>query len=129
MLLLVNGFVRSEAALATDLQAAADVSGESIEHGGMSYGRMLARLADAQRFPAIHRLIASGVFDQPGDANADFDFGLQRILDGVEALVRARQSGSPPATRAAPRAPRGKKSRAKAPTPAQGRKGRAPRER
>ena len=56
-----------------------------------SYGRTLASLVDAKRFPALTATIGSGMFDQVGDVNEDFDFGLARILDGVDVLVRARR--------------------------------------
>jgi Tetracyclin repressor-like, C-terminal domain len=63
------------------------------------YGRLLARLTDPERFPALHAVIEAGVLDEPEspeDPDADFDFGLERVLDGVEALVRARAPGQPP---------------------------------
>ena len=93
VLLLVNGFVRNEAILAADLDAAARAAEGSPDDVGAVYGVLLGRLVDAERFPAIHALLASGAFDQPGDADTSFVFGLERILDGVEVLVRAR-SGS-----------------------------------
>jgi hypothetical protein len=57
------------------------------------YGRMLDRLIDAERFPAPAELTAAGIFgseDAAGDN--DFDFGLARIVAGVEALLRGRSS-------------------------------------
>jgi len=56
------------------------------------YGLVLEALVDAERFPALCRLIEAGVFragDDEGDATS-FEFGLTRLLDGVEALVRSR---------------------------------------
>jgi AcrR family transcriptional regulator len=91
-LLLVNGFVRNEALLASDIQAAAAARGATVDAASASYGRTLAELVDARRFPALSATIASGVFDRIGDVNEDFDFGLSRILDGVEVLVRARRA-------------------------------------
>jgi hypothetical protein len=44
-------------------------------------------------------VIKAGVLDapeSPEDPDADFDFGLERILDGVAVLVRARTAGQPP---------------------------------
>jgi AcrR family transcriptional regulator len=89
VLLLVNGFVRNEALLAADIQAAVRASG-SAQTINASYGTLLAGLVDTQRFPAISALIASGVFDDPGVPDAEFDFGLERILEGVATLVRDR---------------------------------------
>ena len=34
----------------------------------------------------------SGGFNEPED---DFEFGLERVLDGIEALVHERQSADP----------------------------------
>jgi tetracycline repressor-like protein len=63
------------------------------------YGRTLARLVDAERFPALAELIAAGTFDASGkdvEGAADFDFGLARMLDGVERLVRSRPTPAAP---------------------------------
>jgi hypothetical protein len=58
----------------------------------VAYGRMLARLIDGERFPALAEVSAAGVFGAGGgEPGADFDFGLARILDGVEALCNPRQ--------------------------------------
>ncbi|HVQ29765.1 MAG TPA: TetR/AcrR family transcriptional regulator, partial [Vicinamibacteria bacterium] len=55
------------------------------------YGRMLARLIDHERFPALAEVSAAGVFGAgDGDGATDFDFGLSRILAGVDALLRGR---------------------------------------
>jgi AcrR family transcriptional regulator len=81
--LLVSGFVRNDATLTADFAAAA--GGEPVMPG---YGRLLARLTDAAGYPALHRAIASGALDDEDDIDAEFGFGLQRILDGTEALIR-----------------------------------------
>jgi len=78
VLLLVNGFVRHDAVFNADIARGAQAS---------PYGPLLASLTTADRFPAIHDVIASGVFDRPGDPGEDFDFGLERVLDGIAALV------------------------------------------
>lgn len=87
VLLLVNGFVRNEALLQVDLQMAAG-AGSTVAAATSSYGKQLSRLVDSQRFPAISAVIAAGVFDGADDPDADFNFGLERILDGVAALAR-----------------------------------------
>ena len=43
-----------------------------------------------ERFPAIHAVLAARAFDPPGTTADDVQFGLDRILDGIEVLVRAR---------------------------------------
>jgi AcrR family transcriptional regulator len=89
-LLLVNGFVRNHATLESDLLIAARASGVSPETVGANYGAMLARLTDAERFPALHALLAARVFSGDAPIRDDFQFGLDRILDGIDVLVRAR---------------------------------------
>jgi Tetracyclin repressor-like, C-terminal domain/Bacterial regulatory proteins, tetR family len=43
---------------------------------------------DVERFPTLTQIYESGGFDKPED---DFQFGLQRVLDGIEALVEERR--------------------------------------
>jgi hypothetical protein len=60
---------------------------------------VVTRLADPERYPAVTRAVAAGVFDDPGGgAEADLDFpedefrfGLHRILDGLAVLDRSRR--------------------------------------
>lgn len=77
------------ARLSTDLGPAA--SGDAVA----AYSTLLSGLVDAQRFPALRKAIDAGAFDYPSDATEeerqfDYSFGLDRILDGVEALIRRR---------------------------------------
>jgi hypothetical protein len=57
-----------------------------------SYGRLLARLTDPERFPALRAVLASGAFDEPDEADYDFAFGLERVLDGIETLIDRRRT-------------------------------------
>ena len=87
--LLLSGFVWRESNLAVDIEAA--VASDNKWHNvAMNYGRALAKLIDEERFPAVSAMIGSGIFDEVGDPDYEFDFGLERILDGIEVLVHAR---------------------------------------
>ena len=54
-----------------------------------------------ERFPTLTRLAADGGFDVPPETENynvrfivdDFEFGLQRLLDGIEAYVGRRAPG------------------------------------
>jgi AcrR family transcriptional regulator len=94
VMLLLTGFVRGQAALQVDL-AAAQASGAAPPDPEMmgSFGRLMARLLDPDRFPALHAVIAAGVFDEPDDGDYDFVFGLERVLDGIETLIDRRRTG------------------------------------
>ena len=63
VILLISGYVRNEASTNADIQAAIRASGAAPDEWMSAYGRLLAKLADPERFPAITRFIASGVFE------------------------------------------------------------------
>jgi AcrR family transcriptional regulator len=81
VMLLLSGFVRSEATLVADMTAAAQP--EIM----VPWGQLLGELTDEDRFPALRAALASGAFDQDDDPDEEFVFGLERILDGIGVLV------------------------------------------
>jgi AcrR family transcriptional regulator len=98
VLTLLSGYVRHSTLLALDLGGGRERSRRASEAAERHYGRTMAALVDAGRYPETAKLLASGVFERPparqdSQADPDFDFGLERILDGVEAVVEPRKSG------------------------------------
>ena len=87
VILLLSGYVRNLATTEADIAAAVVASGLDMDEWMASYPRMLGRLADPRRFPALTAFIAAGVFDAADDPDDEFVFGLDRILDGVGVLV------------------------------------------
>ncbi|WP_067966658.1 TetR/AcrR family transcriptional regulator [Nocardiopsis trehalosi] len=98
----LNGAVRELARIHGDIAAA---HGDGVERAERAYGDALRRVATADAYPSIARIVADGVFDPPPaadprpdpdpEADADIVFGLRRLLDGIEGHVRAR--GAAPA--------------------------------
>jgi AcrR family transcriptional regulator len=84
--LLVSGFVRNEEMLVADLLAGS--AGEPVMPG---YGTLLGKLLGPDQHPALQRAIASGVLDDDDDIEVEFEFGIERILDGIAALVASKQ--------------------------------------
>lgn len=84
VVLLVSGFVWRDTMVEVDLAAGAAAAGGDPMAG---YSQILAKLADPQRFPEVHKLIAEGAFDEDDNPDESFTFGLERVLDGIEALV------------------------------------------
>lgn len=90
---LVSGFVRQEARLTSDLDAAARASGADGGATMAAYSKLLATLTDPERFPEITTLLNSGALYEPEGPDDDFGFGLERVLDGVAVLIGERRPG------------------------------------
>jgi AcrR family transcriptional regulator len=87
VILLLSGYVRNLAVTETDVAAAIRDSGLGPDAWMARYGTMLRELTDAERFPALAEFLNAGVFDIADAPEDEFVFGLERILDGVAALI------------------------------------------
>ncbi|WP_238429514.1 TetR/AcrR family transcriptional regulator [Frankia nepalensis] len=104
-ILALSIYAMAAAQLTTDIAAAADARAAQGTSES-DYGAVLARLLDAERFPALHAIAASGEIEpspSPSgnsvaeELHGEFHFGLARLLDGVEALLRSRAAPTGPA--------------------------------
>ena len=86
VMLLLSGYVRNDATLMADIGAGAAAAG--TEEVMPAWAGQLRRLTDPERFPALHAALASEAFTRDDDPDDEFTFGLERLLDGVDALVR-----------------------------------------
>ncbi len=93
--LLLATFVRTQAQLVRDIVAA--MAADATEQ---PWSAVVTRLADPERYPAVAKVIAAGVFDDdatpPGQGEQafpddEYSFGLERILDGLDALDHTRR--------------------------------------
>lgn len=65
---------------------------------GLDVPGILGLLVTEERFPHLHRILQSGAYtdnDPPGQEHDDFDFGLERILDGIAHLIAQREADGP----------------------------------
>jgi AcrR family transcriptional regulator len=85
VILLVSGYVRNEVTLMADVGAAA-ASGET--NAPAAWSRLITRVTDAERFPALHRALESGALEEVDAPDEGFGWRLERLLDGVDVLVR-----------------------------------------
>jgi AcrR family transcriptional regulator len=90
IMLLLTGFVRNAAMLEADIGAAIRSGDQATLELMAGYGRLLKRLTDPAAFPALHAVIDAGVFEMDDEPDDEFSFGLARVLDGVDALIRDR---------------------------------------
>jgi hypothetical protein len=92
VVILVDGYVRGMAQQFVDAAQAAERTGVSDEQFWTAAGTALETAMRDDRYPLLSKVASAGVFDQTEDDL--FEFGLQRVLDGVEALVEARADGA-----------------------------------
>ncbi|MFD0023387.1 TetR/AcrR family transcriptional regulator [Streptomyces sp. NPDC058382] len=91
VILLVSGFVRNEALLMSDLDGVVEARGVPVREVVEGCSRTLDRLVDPGRHPALSRLMATGAIWAPNDPEHEFRFGLERLLDGIDVLIRERE--------------------------------------
>jgi AcrR family transcriptional regulator len=110
----VSSYVRGAAKAVADARASERATGMSDDEWWEVRSALLEEFGDfdwAERFPTTARLAAEHAFEQlhrePDDptpymereALDDFEFGLARLLDGVEALIERRQREQRAATK------------------------------
>lgn len=89
---LVAGFVHGTARGAVEAAQAESRTGLSDEQWWAAHAPFFNRIADVERFPTAARVgQATGeALGAAYSAEHAFEFGLQRVLDGIEALVSGR---------------------------------------
>lgn len=85
---LLSGYARGAAQVSVGLTQSEPHTGTSPEQWGPVFAGLLKRVVEDRRFPELSGIIASGTFGGPGDSSEDFEFGLQRVLDGIEVFIR-----------------------------------------
>lgn len=95
---LVADYTRGAAQTAVGAAKAEQRTGVSDEEWWKAREPLFDKYFDPDRFPTVTRVAAQGGFEQPaGDggyieawARESFEFGLRRLLDGLEAFVKVR---------------------------------------
>lgn len=102
--LTLMAYVRGQAQLAISLTTVARNTGIGYEEWGPLYAEVLDRFVTAEEYPTLAAVAASGALTggmgstdspEPGgaggadgdidEADRDFEFGMQRVLDGIQA--------------------------------------------
>lgn len=94
---LLTGFVAGAARGALDAAQATERTGMTDEAWWAASAPLLAKLFDAERYPTAARVgPVAGAEYGAGDPQHNFEFGLSRVLDGIDVLIsqRAHQAGS-----------------------------------
>lgn len=107
VVMLVNNYVRGASQLALGDARGQRGTGLGEAEWAAVFASLLARAAADGRYPTLGGILAAGAAGgaeaeaeaEAGGANgaetdADFEFGLMRVLDGIEALIEARAAGA-----------------------------------
>lgn len=89
---LITGFVHGTARGAVESAQAERVTGISDEQWWAAHAPFLSRIADATRYPTASRVgqAAGEELNAAYSPEHAFEFGLRRVLDGIEALIDQR---------------------------------------
>ena len=91
VLILLSGYVRTQAAQELAFQEGARITGVEPEEWSRVYAEMLRKVVEEGEHPALARIVESGVFDVPVQGpDEDFEYGLTLLLDGIEAMINSR---------------------------------------
>lgn len=93
VLTLVLGHVRAATRVTVDADRTRRSTGLTDEQWWQAAAPFLARVLDPARFPTAARVgtAAGQAHGAAHDGDHAFTFGLDRVLDGIDALVRSRQ--------------------------------------
>ncbi|MEV4833710.1 TetR/AcrR family transcriptional regulator C-terminal domain-containing protein [Nonomuraea sp. NPDC049486] len=96
---LITGFVHGTARGAVEAAQAESQTGMSDEQWWAAHAPFFSRIADPSRFPTAARVgqAAGETLGAAYSADHAFEFGLQRVLDGIQALIDNR-TPQPPET-------------------------------
>jgi AcrR family transcriptional regulator len=89
VVLAVIAQVRWEGAVQRGTRAAAEAAGKSSDELDLGAAAVLGELVQSTQFPQVHAAMLEGVFSPVPNGNP-FTFGLERVLDGVEAYLAGR---------------------------------------
>lgn len=96
VLTLVLGYVQGAARSAVEASQAERRTGRTDEEWWAANAPLLEKVFDADRYPTAARVgAAAGAANQAAyDPDQAFEFGLRRVLDGIEVLVQERSASS-----------------------------------
>lgn len=94
-LLLVSSYSRACGLIARDMDRAIREGASPETFSGLNYSSALKQLVKPDRFPYLHPILMSGAYTDEADnpIGDDLDFGLERILDGIEHYLQQKISG------------------------------------
>ncbi|MBB3109733.1 AcrR family transcriptional regulator [Paenibacillus phyllosphaerae] len=97
IILLLSSYARSFGILERDFDRAMQAGASPDQFTGQGFTAALQQLVTAERYPHLYPLIMSGVYTGEGHQDDilddDFEFGIERILDGIEHYLDTKRKG------------------------------------
>jgi AcrR family transcriptional regulator len=81
VVLLVDGHVRGAAQISLGATGTAEWA--------TNFGRVIETVSNDPRYPVITAVMTGGGFENSA-SDSDFDFGLERLMDGIEGYIKTR---------------------------------------
>jgi AcrR family transcriptional regulator len=89
---VVAGYVQGVARTSAEAAQTERATGVTDDEWWSVHGRLMAKYIDRDRYPTLASISAEEwVFEE---AEGGFEFGLRRVLDGIETYVKSRSSQS-----------------------------------
>jgi hypothetical protein len=101
VVLLLSSYARATGMLFRDIETTIRAGSSPGVFNRTDYRAALKQLVTPERFPDLHPLVMSGVYTGEGEneedqtVENDFDFGLERILDGIEHYLNSKRGSAP----------------------------------
>lgn len=94
-ILLLSSYSRACGLIARDMDLAIREGASPEMFSGFSYSDALKLLVKPDQFPNLYPILMSGAYTDEADnpIGDDLDFGLDRILDGIEHYLQHKASG------------------------------------
>lgn len=98
IVLLLSNYARSSGMLQRDINRAV-LAGSNVEtFSGLHYSAALQALVKPEQYPNLHPLVMSGAYtgenESENSVGDDIEFGMERILDGIEQYLDRKKSDS-----------------------------------
>jgi AcrR family transcriptional regulator len=93
IVLLLSGYARWCGMIQRDMDRALQSGASPGAFSGVDYTAALKQLVTPERFPDLHPVVMSGAYTEENEDEErvnDFDFGLERILDGIEHYLATK---------------------------------------
>ncbi|MDF2722582.1 MAG: TetR family transcriptional regulator [Paenibacillus sp.] len=91
-LLLVSSYARACGLIGRDMDRALREGASPDALNGGKYGDALRQLVTPEQFPHLHPVLMSGAYTEEAEnpIGNDLEFGLDRILDGIEHYIKQK---------------------------------------